>query len=66
MEKPIVEKTHFIQEILSIGQTLSNETYIEIKTNNEEHTLIFQTFELLEWLDTNELKRSLIKYIESK
>lgn len=60
------QTTHFIQEILSIGQTLSNETYIEIKTNNEEHTLIFQTFELLEWLDTNELKSSLIKYIESK
>ena len=57
MEKPIIARTHFIQEILSIGQTLSNETYIEIKTNNEEHTLIFQTFELLEWLDTNELKR---------
>ncbi len=44
-----------------------NETMLCGKDENgEEFTITISTFELLEWIDIEYLKQSLIKYIEQK
>lgn len=44
-----------------------NETMLCGKDENgNEFTITISTFELLEWLDIEHLKQSLIKYIEQK
>lgn len=45
-------------------QTYRNETYISAtNSNGKETTLVFNTIELLEWLDIDHMKKEAIKYI---
>ena len=45
-------------------QTYRNETYIGgINSDGENITLVFNTIELLEWLDFDHMKKESIKYI---
>tara|TARA_R110000744_G_scaffold113303_1_gene212320 strand:- start:428 stop:610 length:183 start_codon:yes stop_codon:yes gene_type:complete len=44
-----------------------NETLIGgTDENGKDFTIVISTFELLEWIDTEYLKESLIKYIKTK
>ena len=44
-----------------------NETmFVGTDENGEDFTIVLSTFELLEWVDTEYLKESLIKYINTK
>ena len=46
-------------------QTVENETYIGgINSDLEDVTLVFNTIELLEWLDINHMKKEAIKHIK--
>tara|TARA_R110000823_G_scaffold147498_3_gene277984 strand:+ start:496 stop:696 length:201 start_codon:yes stop_codon:yes gene_type:complete len=46
-------------------QTYRNETYIGgINSDGENITLVFNTIELLEWLDFDHMKKESIKYIK--
>ena len=53
-----------VSEINTFASTLDNETYI---AGTDEHgndiTLIFDTIELLQWLDTKYMKQQAKKYI---
>ena len=45
-------------------QTVQNETYLRgINSNMEDVTLVFNTIDLLEWLDINHMKKEAKKYI---
>lgn len=46
-------------------QTVEDETYIGgINSDGEDITLVFNTIELLEWLDIEHMKEEAIKYIK--
>lgn len=45
-------------------QTVKNETYIGgVNSDGEDVTLVFNTIDLLEWLDIDRMKKEAIKYI---
>tara|TARA_R110000803_G_scaffold69515_1_gene131961 strand:+ start:49 stop:231 length:183 start_codon:yes stop_codon:yes gene_type:complete len=59
----IYKNLHDINTIASCD----NETLIGgTDENGEDFTIVLSTFELLEWVDTEYLKESLIKYINKK
>ena len=44
--------------------TIKNETYVGgVNSNGEDVTLVFNTIDLLEWLDINHMKEEAKKYI---
>tara|TARA_R100000995_G_C3416020_1_gene91627 strand:- start:90 stop:293 length:204 start_codon:yes stop_codon:yes gene_type:complete len=46
-------------------QCVENEVYLGGKDENgEDITIVFSTFELLEWLEVSYMKEQLIKYIK--
>ena len=46
-------------------QTVENETYIRgINSEGEDITLVFNTIDLLEWLDIDHMKKEAIKHIK--
>lgn len=54
-----------IQEIFGI-QTIKNETFIQTNNENGQEVLIkFKTIELLEWINKEDLKEGVKKYIET-
>ena len=45
-------------------QTVQNENYLRgINSNREDVTLVFNTIDLLEWLDISHMKKEAKKYI---
>ena len=59
------KKTKYIgfHNIYNYG-TIQNETYIGgTNSNGEDVTLVFNTIDLLEWLDINHMKEEAKKYI---
>ena len=50
---------------LNTFQCVNNEVYLSgIDENGEEITIVFNTFELLEWLNIDNMKNETIKYIK--
>ena len=63
MSKDIRKRLH---DITSFMSTADNETYLSGQDEHgEEFTMIFNTVELLEWLDIDYMKDSVKKYIEN-
>ena len=63
MAKEIYTNLHDINTFMS---TKNNETYISGVNENGEHTtIVFNTFELLEWLDIDFMKSQTIKCIKN-
>ena len=55
-----------IHDICSFMSTDDNETYLSgTDENGEEITLVFNTIELLEWLNVPYMKKITLKYIKS-
>ena len=46
-------------------QCVDNEVYIGGESEGEDIPLVFNTIELLEWLDHSHMKKQSIKYIKS-
>ena len=63
MAKEIYTNLHDINTFMS---TKDNETYLSGVNENGEHTtIVFNTVELLEWLDIDYMKSQTIKYIKN-
>ena len=46
-------------------QCVDNEVFLGGKSAGEDITLVFNTIELLEWLDHSYMKKQSVKYIKS-
>ena len=63
MAKEIYTNLHDINTFMS---TKDNETYLSgVNENGEQTTIVFNTVELLEWLDIDYMKKQTIKYIKN-
>ena len=63
MAKEIYINLHDINTFMS---TKDNETYLSgVNENGEQTTIVFNTVELLEWLDIDYMKNQTIKYIKN-
>jgi len=59
-------KTTVLHSIDTFMATADNETYIMgIDSNGDSLTIIFNTIELLEWLDIDYMKKKSITYINN-
>lgn len=55
-----------INDINTFASTLDNETYISgTDENGEDITIIFDTIDMLQWIDTKYMKRQAKKYINT-
>tara|TARA_B110000285_G_scaffold43911_1_gene48870 strand:- start:3993 stop:4187 length:195 start_codon:yes stop_codon:yes gene_type:complete len=63
MTKEIYSNLHDINTFMS---TKDNETYLSgMNEYGEPTTIVFNTIELLEWLDVDYMKKQTIEYIKS-
>ena len=63
MDKEIYTRLHDINTFMS---TKDNETYLSGTNENGEYTtIVFDTVELLQWIDIEYMKNQTIKYIKN-